>query len=454
MFANSDCYGTPSQISSNSRDGEISITSLKRPASDELSGAEYCTYSSESEDDEESRQRRIRPPPGESGMEKGWVPEVIVAACRPEGNFPLTYIVKYRHKKKFERVPSSICMKYWPQLVISFYEREVRKQEVTVDDDNYLPLIIFRKSEKCQKIPVEKITRLLFVRTEAHIASFEVRTYVGNGLYRFIVLTTMMNLPRETSHSSSASCELKGVIVKLENCWITISVVFPMVAMDSFEVKLKNGVLSEVLKLGSWVVLCSAGLDVYEIIRQCSEMLPTYVYNGFVLLKTNICFQERGQEGYGNWVWSPDLGRVAAVCHERYKPKQNYVALVSRKPSKYQRVVEYNWMLTKYIEEPNFITEFDVVFQKHRIYSGRKSFNREFYNNHNGCNCSESTIDGARSFPLDELEEKKHKNPTSNNIYAIITKVVSNPNVREAMQKYRPKEFLSMCEALNLKFHP
>lgn len=35
---------------------------------------------------------------------------------QPEDDFPLTYIVKYRHKKKFERVPSSICMKYWPQV--------------------------------------------------------------------------------------------------------------------------------------------------------------------------------------------------------------------------------------------------------------------------------------------------------------------------------------------------
>ncbi|CAG9540841.1 unnamed protein product [Cercopithifilaria johnstoni] len=141
VFANTDCHSTPSQLSATSRPGFTSSTiSLRRPASEDLSGTEYCTYSSESEDDEESRQRRMRPPPGESGMERGWVPEVIVAACQPEDDFPLTYIVKYRHKKKFERVPSSICMKYWPQLVIGFYEREIRKQEITVDDDNYLSL--------------------------------------------------------------------------------------------------------------------------------------------------------------------------------------------------------------------------------------------------------------------------------------------------------------------------
>lgn len=57
MFANTDSYGTPSQVPSDSRDGVISTTSLKRPASEELAGTEYCT-SSESEDDEESRQRR------------------------------------------------------------------------------------------------------------------------------------------------------------------------------------------------------------------------------------------------------------------------------------------------------------------------------------------------------------------------------------------------------------
>lgn len=107
----------------------------------------------------------MRPPPGESGMEKGWVPELIVTACvgftslpclyfsalpnnvpfrsyrdnqrykksvennsplfkkfdfcilqQPEDDFPLTYIVKYRHKKKFERVSSTLCMRYWPQV--------------------------------------------------------------------------------------------------------------------------------------------------------------------------------------------------------------------------------------------------------------------------------------------------------------------------------------------------
>ncbi|VIO91612.1 Uncharacterized protein BM_BM10836 [Brugia malayi] len=140
-FADPDCYNIPSQVSHASRPGvTCSAISLKRPASEDLCRTEDYIYSSESEDDERSRQLRMRPPPGESGMEKGWVPEVIVAACQPEDDFPLTYIVKYRHKKKFERVPSSICTKYWPQLVISFYEREVRKQEITVDDDNYLPL--------------------------------------------------------------------------------------------------------------------------------------------------------------------------------------------------------------------------------------------------------------------------------------------------------------------------
>ncbi|KAL4003116.1 Chromo (CHRromatin Organization MOdifier) domain family protein [Acanthocheilonema viteae] len=141
ILSNTDNCSTTSQISVASRPGSTSSNiSLKRPASEDLSESEYCVYSSESEDDEENRQRRMRPPPGESGMEKGWVPEVIVAACQPEDNFPLTYIVKYRHKKKFERVPSSVCIKYWPQLVISFYEREIRRQKITVDDNNYLPL--------------------------------------------------------------------------------------------------------------------------------------------------------------------------------------------------------------------------------------------------------------------------------------------------------------------------
>uniref|UniRef100_A0A915Q308 Chromo domain-containing protein n=1 Tax=Setaria digitata TaxID=48799 RepID=A0A915Q308_9BILA len=140
-IASLDSPTISSQIGRSSRPGSTSLsTALKRPASENLCGTEDYAGSSESEDDEESRQLRMRPPPGQSGMEKGWMPEVIVAACQPEDGFPLTYVVKYRHKKKFERVPSSVCIKYWPQLVISFYEREMRRQNITVDDDNYLPL--------------------------------------------------------------------------------------------------------------------------------------------------------------------------------------------------------------------------------------------------------------------------------------------------------------------------
>uniref|UniRef100_A0A1I7VT31 Chromo domain-containing protein n=1 Tax=Loa loa TaxID=7209 RepID=A0A1I7VT31_LOALO len=140
MFASSDCY-IASHVSRTSRPGfACSTISLKHAASEDLCETEDCAYSSESEDDEGNRQLRMRPPPGESGMEKGWMPEVIVAACQPEDDVPLTYIVKYRHKKKFERVPSSICMKYWPQLVISFYEREIQGKAITIDDNNYLPL--------------------------------------------------------------------------------------------------------------------------------------------------------------------------------------------------------------------------------------------------------------------------------------------------------------------------
>lgn len=47
-------------------------------------------------------------------------------------------------------------------------------------------------------------------------------------------------------------------------------------------------------------------------------------------LRTPIYFQEKGQDGYGLWVWAPKLGKVAAVCHNKYNPKQAYVALVAR----------------------------------------------------------------------------------------------------------------------------
>lgn len=59
MFASSDCCSIPSQVSRASRPGfTCSTILLKRPASEDLSGTEDCAYSSESEDDEESRQLR------------------------------------------------------------------------------------------------------------------------------------------------------------------------------------------------------------------------------------------------------------------------------------------------------------------------------------------------------------------------------------------------------------
>uniref|UniRef100_A0A1I8E948 Uncharacterized protein n=1 Tax=Wuchereria bancrofti TaxID=6293 RepID=A0A1I8E948_WUCBA len=228
----------------------------------------------------------------------------------------------------------------------------------------------------------------------------------------------------EKLHLPRALFELKGVIVKLENHWFTISVVVPMI-------KLEDNALSEVLKLGSW-------------------------------LRTNICFQEKKQEGYGRWVWSSELGRIAALCHERYKPKQDYVALVARKPAKYQLIVEYNWMLTKHIEVSSLSIQFDAIFQEYRICSGRENRLNIHYNK-SGDNCANSAMDDEHLF-FENLEETKHKVPnlnlydylqncTSNNIYDVIRKVVSNPNIRVAMKNYRPRELLSICEALNLKFN-
>ncbi|VIO91613.1 Uncharacterized protein BM_BM10835 [Brugia malayi] len=261
----------------------------------------------------------------------------------------------------------------------------------------------------------------------------------------------------EKLHLSRA---LKGVIVMLENQWFTISVIVPTIGMNSFEassaiisnkIRLKDNALSEVLKLGSWVILHNAGQNVYQIVRQCNEILPTYVYKDLVLLRTNICFQEKNQEGYGRWVWSSELGRIAAVCHERYKPKQDYAALVARKPAKYQFIVEYNWMLTKYIEVSSLSMQFDVIFQEYRICSrGENRFNIHY--NKNGDNCANSAMDDEHLF-FEKLEETKHKNCTSNNIYDVIRKVVSNPNIRITMKNYRPKELLSICESLNLKFN-
>ncbi|VDP13468.1 unnamed protein product, partial [Onchocerca flexuosa] len=86
ISTNFDCHNIPSQVRVSGTSSSSSSSSLKRPASEDLSRVEDCACSSESEDDEESRQLRspvyrMRPPPGKSGMEKGWIPEVIVAAC-------------------------------------------------------------------------------------------------------------------------------------------------------------------------------------------------------------------------------------------------------------------------------------------------------------------------------------------------------------------------------------
>ncbi|KHN77965.1 Heterochromatin protein 1 [Toxocara canis] len=89
----------------------------------EISDAE--STSSESEDEASERVKRCYPSAGETGMEKGWLPEVIITAHAAESNFPASFVVKYQHKKKFERVPQEICKRMWPQLVIAFYERLV-----------------------------------------------------------------------------------------------------------------------------------------------------------------------------------------------------------------------------------------------------------------------------------------------------------------------------------------
>uniref|UniRef100_A0A8R1TXB9 Uncharacterized protein n=1 Tax=Onchocerca volvulus TaxID=6282 RepID=A0A8R1TXB9_ONCVO len=57
MFTNFDCQNIPSQVRPSSSG---SSSSLKRLASEVLSKVEDCACSSESEDDEESRQLRMK----------------------------------------------------------------------------------------------------------------------------------------------------------------------------------------------------------------------------------------------------------------------------------------------------------------------------------------------------------------------------------------------------------
>uniref|UniRef100_A0A915BF16 Chromo domain-containing protein n=1 Tax=Parascaris univalens TaxID=6257 RepID=A0A915BF16_PARUN len=101
------------------------------PSSNFSEYSDIESTSSESEDDEEGRMKRLYPAPGETGMEKGWMPEVIVTFCPAESKFPASFVVKYQHKKKFERVPQDVCKKMWPQLVLAFHERIIRNSNNT-----------------------------------------------------------------------------------------------------------------------------------------------------------------------------------------------------------------------------------------------------------------------------------------------------------------------------------
>uniref|UniRef100_A0A915PVZ1 Uncharacterized protein n=1 Tax=Setaria digitata TaxID=48799 RepID=A0A915PVZ1_9BILA len=252
------------------------------------------------------------------------------------------------------------------------------------------------------------------------------------------------------------SYELRGVTVELTEHWCTIFVISPADGLDSFEASSSIiltellGVLAQDLALGSWVILRAVGENVYQIVRRCSEVLPTYVCKNLVLLRIHLYFQEREEDGFGQWVQTVPLGRVAAVCHDRYKPKQAYIALVARTAGKYQTIVKYNWMLTKYIEELSPITQFDIVFQEFKTCAKRKG-ECEVHSINNNDNHSKSAMDNEDLF-FDNSEQQHCKVSTNANIYAVITKVVSNPNVREAMNNYRPKELLSICETLGLKF--
>ncbi|VDK29573.1 unnamed protein product [Gongylonema pulchrum] len=148
-------------------------------------------------------------------------------------------------------------------------------------------------------------------------------------------------------------CERVGVTVKSEERWIIVSIIATIEGQDTFEIKIELDARSAAPKLGTWLALLPTGDGSYKIERRCREPLfPTRIYKDNVMLVTLIYFQAKGEEGYGDWVWAPKLGRVAAVCHENYESNRAYLALVARTAAKYRACIEYNWMLTKYIEMP------------------------------------------------------------------------------------------------------
>ncbi|VDK42505.1 unnamed protein product [Anisakis simplex] len=95
-------------------------------SSDRSEASDLETSSSESDDDTEEAMRRCHPAPGESGMEKGWIPEIITT--QGDEKYPDSFVVKYKHKKKYECVPQDVCKNMWPQTI---YETVIRRLEMS-----------------------------------------------------------------------------------------------------------------------------------------------------------------------------------------------------------------------------------------------------------------------------------------------------------------------------------
>ncbi|VDN06483.1 unnamed protein product [Thelazia callipaeda] len=157
-------------------------------------------------------------------------------------------------------------------------------------------------------------------------------------------------------------CELQGVVVDFRKKKIVVSIVSPTSEADSYEIKVKDSViLPEALKMGTWVIVYVSKPNVYQIVRQCKELLPTYIHRELVLLKTTVHFQAKGEKGYRRWVRAPLLGRVMAVIHEQYNAKQTYFALVARRTAVFKAFVKHCWILTKYVVQIESQIPFETV---------------------------------------------------------------------------------------------
>ncbi|VDN42882.1 unnamed protein product [Gongylonema pulchrum] len=88
----------------------------------------------------------------------------------------------------------------------------------------------------------------------------------------------------------------------------------------------------------------------YKIERKCRKpVFPTRICKDNLV--TLFCFEAKGKKGYGDWIWAPKHGKVAAICHKNYETNQAYLALVAsprkgRRKKKCPRILCLDFIVT------------------------------------------------------------------------------------------------------------